>query len=84
MATETFATQLEGYKKGIDKAKTDRARAEATKEQLEKQQDAIIQEIRALGVEPEQLDQTITELETGIGEDLARLETLIPAEYLKA
>jgi len=79
--TNDYAVRLENYRKSIDKARTDRARAEATKEQLEKQQAQIVEEIRALGVEPEQLDQTITELETGIAADLDKLNALIPAEY---
>lgn len=79
--TNDYATRLEDSRKAIDKARTDRAKAEATKEQLEKQQETITAEIRALGVEPEQLDQTITELEAGIGADLDKLDGLIPAEY---
>ncbi len=78
---DTFATRLESAKKAIDKAKTDRITAEANKANLEKQQETIIAEIRALGVEPEQLDQTIAGLETGIAADLEQLDALIPQEY---
>lgn len=79
--TRDYATRLEEYRKAIDRARTDRAKAEATKEQLEKQQEQIIAEIRALGVEPENLDATIAELEAEITADLDKLESLIPAEY---
>jgi hypothetical protein len=40
-----------------------------------------LSEIRALGVEPDQLDTVITELETGIEADLGKLDELIPQEY---
>ena len=79
--TNDFTQRLEANKKAIDKARTDRAKAEATKEQLEKQQEQILSEIRNLGVEPDQLDQTIIELETGIEADLSKLDQLIPQEY---
>lgn len=82
--TQEFSKRLEGYKAAIDRARTDRTKAEATKEQLEKQQEQIVAEIRALGVEPENLDTTIQELETGIAADLDQLQVLIPAEYLTA
>ena len=76
-----FTVKLDAYKKGIEKAKTDRAKAEATKEQLERQQKEIEHEIRALGVEPEKLDEAIAELEIQIAADMAKLDELIPKEY---
>ena len=79
--TNDYATKLEGYRKSIDKARTERITAEANKANLEKQQESIEAEVRALGVEPEQLDQTILGLETGIAGDLERLGELIPVEY---
>lgn len=81
MPDNYYAAQLEGYRKSIDRAKTERITAEANKANLEKQQESIETEVRALGVEPEQLDATILELETGIGADMERLSELIPAEY---
>jgi chromosome segregation ATPase len=78
---DDFTARLESAKGAIDRARTDRIKAETTKEQLEKQQTQIIDEIRTLGVEPENLDATIAELETGILADLEKLDALIPGEY---
>jgi hypothetical protein len=79
--SENYTPKLESLKVSIDKAKTDRIKAQTTKESLEKQQEGIVGEIRAQGVEPDQLDQVILELRTGIDEDFLRLDDLIPAEY---
>jgi hypothetical protein len=51
---------------------------------LEKQQSQILDEIKALGVEPGQLDQVIADLESGIAGDMEKLEGLIPVEYRTA
>lgn len=82
-AGNNYEAKLKVLNLALEKAKTDRARAEATKEGLEKQLDGIISDIRALGVEPENLGITISDLDSGIQSDLARLEELIPAEYLE-
>ena len=76
-----YTDRLQAIGKALEKAKTDRTRAETTKESLEKQRDGIIEELRALGVEPDKLDDTITELDEQIRVDLASLEQMIPAEY---
>ena len=81
MSDKDFAIKLDVYKKGIEKAKTDRAKAEATKEQLERQQTQIESEVRSLGVEPENLDAAIADLETQIAADMVKLDELIPEEY---
>lgn len=81
MSANNYAARLQNIKTALEKAKTDRARAEATKESLEKQRDAIVEEIRSMGFEPENLDATIAELDAAIQADLAKLEQLIPAEY---
>lgn len=81
MSVNNYAVRLQNIKAALEKAKTDRARAEATKENLEKQRDAIVEEIRSMGFEPENLDATIAELDAAIQADLSKLEQLIPAEY---
>jgi chromosome segregation ATPase len=81
MSANNYAVRLQSIKTALEKAKTDRARAEATKESLEKQRDAIVEEIKSMGFEPENLDATIAELDTQIQSDLVKLEQLIPAEY---
>jgi len=80
-ANNNYAERLQAVKNAMERAKTDRTRAETTKESLEKQRDGVLEEIRALGVDPEKLDDTISELDTQIQADLAKLEALIPAEY---
>lgn len=82
MSTNNYAVRLQNIKAALEKAKTDRARAEATKESLEKQRDTIVEEIRNMGFEPENLDTTIADLDAAIQADLVKLEQLIPAEYL--
>ena len=81
MPDNNYTPKLESLKGSIDKAKTDRIKAQTTKESLEKQQEGIIVEIQAQGVEPSELDATILELETEIEADMTRLEELIPQEY---
>lgn len=76
-----YTERINAAKNALDRAKTDRARAEATKESLEKQRDGIIEEIKTMGVNPDQLDDTIANLDQCIQADLTRLEELIPAEY---
>ena len=76
-----YSDRLQAINKALEKAKTDRTRAETTKESLEKQREGIIEEIKALGVDPDNLDATIAELDTKIQTDLASLEQMIPAEY---
>lgn len=82
MSTLTnYSERLQAINAALEKAKTDRTRAETTKESLEKQRDGIIEELRALGVEHGNLDATIEELDSQIQTDLASLEQMIPAEY---
>ncbi len=70
-------------KEELEKAKSLRYRAEARLEQLEQQQADLLKEIRALGVEPEKLDQEIAALKTEIDRLLAEASQLLPHDLLK-
>lgn len=70
-------TRLNNLKAQIEKGKAEKARAEANLETYTKQRDEIISELKALGVEPENLDAEIARLDREIEEALARAEELL-------
>lgn len=70
-------TRLNNLKAQIEKGKAEKARAEANLETYTKQRDEIINELKALGVEPENLDAEIARLDKEIEEALARAEELL-------
>jgi chromosome segregation ATPase len=76
-----YTSRINAAKAAVEKAKADRIRAEQNKENLLKRQAEIEAEIRALGVEPDQLDETIAKLEAEIQADLLTVEQMIPAQY---
>ncbi|MGB9903673.1 MAG: hypothetical protein ACPLQO_03265 [Desulfotomaculales bacterium] len=69
--------RLNNLKGLIEKGKAEKARAEANLETYTKQRDEIISELKALGVEPENLDAEIARLDREIEEALARAEELL-------
>lgn len=73
-----LSTRLDSLKQRAETARTEKAKAEATLESLEKQQAELEAEIRACGINPEQLDAEIKRLETEIAEALTKAETLLP------
>lgn len=73
-----LSTRLESLKQRAETARTEKAKAEATLESLEKQQADLEAEIRAYGIEPEQLDSEIARLEEEIAEALNKAEALLP------
>lgn len=75
---QDVAAKLEQYKRRIQKAQTDKARAEATLEALEKQEAETLAELEKLGVSPEELDSEIKRLEQEIRGKLAQVEELLP------
>ncbi len=77
-----YTKELNRLKTAIEKAKTERAKAEANKESLEKRLEELLNECRALGVAPEQLETEIEQLDEAIRTGLARAKEMIPAEYL--
>ena len=61
----------------IEKGKTERARAEANLESLEKQRKEIEAELAELGVKPENLDAEIERLKSEIEAGLSEAEKLL-------
>ena len=60
---EKIISQL---KENLEKSKSMKFRAEAKLEQLNKQKEEIISEIRSMGLEPDKIDQEISKLQEQI------------------
>jgi chromosome segregation ATPase len=74
---------IKQIKMQLDKARNDLLKAKARLESLEQQEEEIIQETRGLGVEPDQLQQKITQLEQEINDELEQAWGLLPPELRK-
>lgn len=83
-----MSTQMENklgiLKDGLAKAKDMRYKAELRKDQLVKQQEEILDQIRAEQVDPEALDQEIAKLEQEIAQLAEEVNSLIPWDLIKA
>lgn len=75
-----LATRLRELQERAERARTEKARAEATLESLEKQRNELVAEIREMGVEPEDLPAEIERLEEEIAQGLKKAEELLPPE----
>jgi chromosome segregation ATPase len=73
--------QLQSAREAVDKMKSARARAEADYDNYMKRQQELEEEIRALGVEPEQLEEKIQGLEASITENMAKIWGMIPEQF---
>jgi len=69
--------RLNSIKAQIETGKAEKAKAEANLETYTRQREEILAELRALGVEPENLETEIRRLEQEIEENLARAEELL-------
>lgn len=69
--------RLNSLKLRIDKAREDKARAEATIEQLDAQRQQILSELEQLGVTEAELPEEIDGLQRKIEEQLAAAEALL-------
>ena len=69
-----FDDRLKKLKNELDEAKLNRARAQAKLEELEKNQNRINEEIRALGIEPDDLESSVKNLKDEIETLLAKAE----------
>lgn len=78
-----YTKELNQLKSAIEKAKTERAKAEANKETLEKRREELLAECKALGVKPEDLAAEIERLDTAIQDGLKQARELIPEEFLR-
>lgn len=84
MADAALTARLTSLKATIEQGKTEKARAEATLEQLQAQQTQVECELATLGVTPDGLDAEIERLRAEIAQGLADAEQLLapplPAE----
>ncbi|MFZ5986890.1 MAG: hypothetical protein ACOYWZ_07185 [Bacillota bacterium] len=79
-----YDKKLNQIKENLDKAKNLRIRAEARLEQLNKQRDEILNELKELGIKPEDLESEIGKLKSEIEELIGKAEKLIPEELIKS
>lgn len=82
MALE-YEKKINQIKENLDKAKNMRIRAEARLEQLNKQKEEILTELKELGVSPQELDNEISRLKSEIEDLIDRAEKIIPEELIK-
>jgi len=69
-------------KENLEKAKNMKFRAEAKLEQLYKQREEITNEIKAMGIEPENIDAEISKLQTEIDAMLKETKDLLPENLI--
>ena len=62
----------------LDKAKEEKNRAEIALETLEKQKEDILNQLKELNIDPENLESEITKLQNQIEQDLQKAEELLP------
>jgi len=79
----TMDNKLSVLKEGLSKAKDMRYKAELRKDALMKQQEEILEQIRAEQVDPELLDQEIAKLEQEIVQLADEVEKLIPWDLIR-
>lgn len=77
MSTE-YEKVITNLKDNLEKAKNMKFKAEARLEQLNKQKDEIIAEIRAMKLEPENLDKEIESIRTQIDSIIIETNKLLP------
>lgn len=80
MSTD-YTKQIEARRAALEKMKTARVRAQADKENAEKRIGELQAEVRALGVEPENLEAEIAKLDQEIQNGLKLVGDMIPIEY---
>ena len=78
-----YEKELGTLKENLDKAKTLKYKAEARLEQLNKQEEELIKELKELGVNPEDLDQEINKLTSEIDELFNKSNQLLPKDILE-
>lgn len=81
MPNADYAKQIEARKAALKKMETARIQAESDKKHAEKRLEELYAEVRALGVEPENIEAEIAKLEAEIEEGLQEIAKLIPPEF---
>ncbi len=82
MAIE-YEKKINQIKENLDKAKNMRIRAEARLEQLNKQKEDILGELKDLNVSPDELDMEISKLKSEIEDLMDKAQSLIPQDLIK-
>ena len=77
-----YIKELDRLKTANDRAKTERAKAEANLETLEKRKAELQAECKKLGIKPDDLPGEIKRLDTAIQDGLMRARELIPDEFI--
>lgn len=78
MDTNTILKQIENAEKTIENSKVLLSKAEGRLEMLEQQRTQVVNEILQLGLKPEDLSMTISNLENEIQKDLEEIQKNIP------
>ena len=72
-----YTNRLEALKDSLDKAKLNKVKYEERLNILLNDRENIIKEIKALGIEPENLEAEIKNLENKISTDITKAEELL-------
>lgn len=72
-----YTNRLEALKDSLDKAKLNKVKYEERLNILLNDRENIIKEIKTLGIEPENLEAEIKNLENKIATDIAKAEELL-------
>lgn len=72
-----YTNRLEALKDSLDKAKLNKVKYEERLNILLNDRENIIKEIKALGIEPENLEAEIKNLENKIASDITKAEELL-------
>lgn len=79
---EVTVQDLEQMKNNVDRGKEILGKAEGKLESLHQQKDNLTTQIKELGVEPENLDTEIDQLNEQIGSLFAKAQELIPHDLI--
>lgn len=78
-----YEKELNNLKDNLEKAKNLKYRAEARLEQLNKQEEEIIGELKDLGIEPKDLENEINKLTLDIQSLFKEANELLPKDLLE-
>lgn len=73
-----YEKTISQLKDNLEKAKSMRFRAEAKLEQLNKQKEEIVNEIKAMGLEPDNIDKEIEKIQKEIDALISESRELLP------
>ena len=78
-----YDKELNELRENLESAKSLKYRAEARLEQLKRQEDEIVKELKELGVKPEDLDGEIERLTLEINKLFKEANELLPKDILE-